>query len=112
MTQKLRKGDFGELKSQKFPRGACPKTSLDVGNRSVFHDSRSTTGLLPRSKNGKALTSTFISNQYNGQLASYRKIPKISPGAHIFQRRFLGGLFLEGLILGVAYLWRKICVSK
>ena len=28
----------------------------------------------------------------------YRKIPKISPGANIFQRPFLGGLFLEGLI--------------
>ena len=29
----------------------------------------------------------------------YRKIPKISPGAYIFQRPFLRGLFLEGLIL-------------
>ena len=27
----------------------------------------------------------------------YRKIPKISPGAYIFQRPFLRGLFLEGL---------------
>ena len=27
----------------------------------------------------------------------YRKIPKISPEAYIFQRPFLGGLFLEGL---------------
>ena len=25
----------------------------------------------------------------------YRKIPKISPGAYIFQRSFLRGLFLE-----------------
>ena len=40
---------------------------------------------------------------------SYRKIPKISPGAYIFQRR---GLFLEGLIFGGAYLRREICVSK
>ena len=31
----------------------------------------------------------------------YRKIPKISPGAYIFQGPFLG-----------AYLWREICVSK
>ena len=30
----------------------------------------------------------------------YRKIPKISPGAYIFQRPFLRGLFLEGLIYG------------
>ena len=27
----------------------------------------------------------------------YRKIPKISPGAYIFQRPFLRGLVLEGL---------------
>ena len=31
---------------------------------------------------------------------AYRKIPKISPGAYIFQRPFLRGLFLEGLIYG------------
>ena len=43
---------------------------------------------------------------------SYRKIPKISPGAYIFQRPFLRGLFLEGLIFGGAYLRREICVSK
>ena len=42
----------------------------------------------------------------------YRKIPKISPGASIFQRPFLRGLFLEGLVFGGAYLWRGICVSK
>ena len=30
----------------------------------------------------------------------YRKIPKISPGAYIFQRPFFSGLFLEGLIYG------------
>ena len=45
-------------------------------------------------------------------LMLYRKIPKISPGAYIFQRPFLRGLFLEGLIFGGAYLRRKICVSK
>ena len=42
----------------------------------------------------------------------YRKIPKISPVAYIFQRPFLRGLFLEGLIFGGAYLRREICVSK
>ena len=30
----------------------------------------------------------------------FRKIPKISPGAYIFQRPFLRGLFVEGLIYG------------
>ena len=42
----------------------------------------------------------------------YFKIPKISPGAYIFQRPFLGGLFLEGPIFGGAYVGREICVSK
>ena len=30
----------------------------------------------------------------------YRKIPKIRPGAYIFQRPFLRGLFWEGLSYG------------
>ena len=34
------------------------------------------------------------------QVIKYRKIPKISPGAYIFQRPFLRSLFLEGLIYG------------
>ena len=34
----------------------------------------------------------------------YRKIPKISPRSDIFQRPFLRGLFLEGLIFGGVYL--------
>ena len=42
----------------------------------------------------------------------YRKIPKISSEAYIFQRPFLKGLFLEVLIFGGAYLRREICVSK
>ena len=33
-------------------------------------------------------------------LNAYCKIPKISPGAYIFQRLFLRGSFLEGLIFG------------
>ena len=48
----------------------------------------------------------------NPSKEKYRKIPKISPGAYIFQRPFLRGLVLEGLIFGGAYLWREICVSK
>ena len=38
------------------------------------------------------------------QMKIYRKIPKISPGVYIFQRPFLRGLFLEGLIFGGAYI--------
>ena len=49
---------------------------------------------------------------------TYRKIPKISPGAYIFERPFWRSLFLEGLIyggkfasqnrLGYPYSWKKI----
>ena len=45
-------------------------------------------------------------------LKKYHKIPKISPGACIFQRPFLRGLFLEGHIFGGAYLWRESSVSN
>ena len=37
---------------------------------------------------------------YTVLFLKYRKIPKISPGAYIFQRLFLRGLFLEGLMYG------------
>ena len=45
-------------------------------------------------------------------IIEYCKILKISPGAYIFQRPFLRGLFLEGLIFGAAYVQREVCVSK
>ena len=51
-------------------------------------------------------------SMYNYYFTTYRKIPKISPGAYIFQRPFLRGLFLEGLIFGGAYLRREICISN
>ena len=53
-----------------------------------------------------------VSGLWGPQFLSYRKIPKINPGAYIFQRPYSGGLFLEGLIFEGAYIWRKICVSK
>ena len=54
-----------------------------------------------------------LSNRKHGIFhIRYRKIPKISPGAYIFQRPFLRGLFLEGPIFGGAYVRREICVSK
>ena len=45
-------------------------------------------------------------------ITEYHKIPKISPAAYIFQRPFLWGLFLEGLVFRGAYLRREICFSK
>ena len=44
------------------------------------------------------------------QHLGYRKIPKISPGAYIFQRPFLKGLNLKGLIFGGAFLRKEVCV--
>ena len=60
-----------------------------------------------------AVKSVLLSVMFlNTLLKKYRKIPKISPGAYIFLSPFLRGLFLDGLILGGAYLRREICVSK
>ena len=53
-----------------------------------------------------------MATNYKQGKSKYRKIPKISPGAYIFQRPFLRGLFLEGLIFGGAYVRREICFSK
>ena len=49
---------------------------------------------------------------YLSRNVTYRKIPKISPGSYIFQRPFLRGLFLDGLIFVGAYVRREVCVSK
>ena len=61
-----------------------------------------------------SLPAKFTSSQFRNttKTRKYRKIPKISPGAYIFQRPFLRGLFLEGLIFGGAYKRREVCVSK
>ena len=53
-----------------------------------------------------------MQEQELGNIRTHRKIPKISPGAYIFQRPSLRGLFLEGPIFGGAYVRREICVSK
>ena len=47
--------------------------------------------------NKKKTVSEMLSE---ANILKYRNIPKISPGAHIFQRPFLKGLFFEGLIYG------------
>ena len=56
--------------------------------------------------------SEVLADQLKQRDLKYRKIPKVSPGAYIFQRPFLRGLFVERLIFGGAYLQREICVSK
>ena len=53
-----------------------------------------------------------VKNFFSTSIMLYPKIPKISPGAYVFQRPFLRGLFVEGRIFGGAYLRREICVSK
>ena len=51
-----------------------------------------------------------IATYWSGRsfLKTYCKIPKISPGAYIFQRHFWRGLFSEELIFGGAYLRSEI----
>ena len=41
----------------------------------------------------------------------YRKPPTISPGLILFRKRFLMGLYKEGLIYGGPYTWTIFCVS-
>ena len=60
---------------------------------------------------GHAFRFILLFDRLTMSLFSYLKIPNISPGAYIFQRPILGGLFLEEVIFGGAYLRRKICVS-
>ena len=70
-------------------------------------------GLLPQFQVKPTHTYWYNNNNNNNwHITIYPKIPKISPGTYIFQRPFLRGLFLEGLIFGGAYLWREICISK
>ena len=66
----------------------------------------------PDSRKVSADCASIIFGIYNWSKKAYRKIPKISPQAYIFERLFLRGLFFEGLIFGGAYLGREICVSK
>ena len=44
----------------------------------------------------------------NSTTGKYCKILKKSPGACIFQRPFLGGLFLEGLIYGGKFAFQNM----
>ena len=60
---------------------------------------------------GHAFRFTLLFDRLTMSSFSYRKIPKISPGAYIFQRPILRGLFLEGVIFKGAYLRREVCVS-
>ena len=79
----------------------CKKLTLQniIGN--LFHKlrksccrmERSFRNFQPQSSNRK-FQATFASSN------KYRKIPKISPGAYIFQRPFLRGSYSEGLIYG------------
>ena len=63
----------------------------------------STFGTLERVKSATGRGINIFFSEMNAVILNqvlYRKIPKISPGAYIFQRLLLRGLFLEGLIFG------------
>ena len=53
---------------------------------------------MPWAAEGLIFEGALFINGITG--AGYRKIPKISPRAYIFQRPFLRGLYSEGLIYG------------
>ena len=102
---------LGFLKATQLPLAGCESKSH------VFVAARSNKGLLPQVPSVITKTTPARSTQRRFPpkcigYPEYRKIPKISPGAYIFQRPFLRGLSLEGLIFGRAYLWREMCVSK
>ena len=48
-----------------------------------------------------------MQEQELGNIRTHRKIPKISPGAYIFQRPSLRGLSLKGLIFGGKFAFRN-----
>ena len=56
--------------------------------------------------------SAILVNGVNMHCKATVKFRKSAPGLIFFQRPFLRGLFLEGLIFGGAYLRREICVYK
>ena len=68
--------------------------------------------MLDREAEAQEIMEIFLNTTTSDKSIKYRKIPKVSPRACIFQRPFLSGLFLEGLIFGGAYLWREICIYK
>ena len=86
-------------------------SSVPQQSKLLFHPPK---GIFPFTPKSKPFYSLF--HVHGGRLLGiflpYRKIPKISLGAYIFQKPFMKGLFLEGLILGGAYVRREICVSK
>ena len=49
---------------------------------------------------------------YLSRKVTYPKIPKRSPGSCVFQRSFLRGLFLDGLLFVGAYVRREVSVPK
>ena len=60
----------------------------------------------------KSLIVEQFQGNYLNNPSTCRKIPKISPGACIFQRPFLRGLFLELLLFVGVYARREVCVSN
>ena len=62
----------------------------------------------------------YLLTEWEGRTEKYHKIPKISPGAYIFQRLFSRGLYSEGLIYGgkfafqnrLGYSWKEIYQYK
>ena len=107
-TSALTNEDFRKLLMT--PRSGAPSVAPPSA-RSSSHSSKSTSSSIHSHRTSRWDMSLFwVLSLF--RLNCFRKIPKISPWSYIFQRPFLRGLFLEGLIFGRVYLWREICVSK
>ena len=106
---------WDKLAYDHYNQTVCSPFTSRVVKRSLITENDLHSLLSVSSRNLKTL---WIYNELRWQLiinkktSKCRKIPKISPGTYIFQRPFLRGLFLEGLIFGGAYVRREICVSK
>ena len=83
----------------------------------IFHSPRPAFSKKKKTSEGRRRSPEAISEgvatrrQHHNLFMKYRKIPKISPRAYIFQRPFLRGVFLEGLLFEGAYLRRGLSME-
>ena len=111
MTQNCKHSKWLQILAEEdFPLKLLWRTPIKIHRRADRR--RQPRSREHRFSTAKATSSTQRPQTCTEAATKYRKIPKIGPGAYIFQRPFLRGLFLDGLIFGGAYLRREICVSK
>ena len=103
---------FAYLPSSKLKKKKLWKGQLEAGLRGGFFISLGVEHCVAHGANVNVVGTWVPGTSNVTSIHVYRKIPKISPGAYMFQRPFLRGLFLEGLVFGWAYLRKEICILK